>query len=194
MANKKNNAVSAQLNAAPEIPATVMSHINFLADKMIGTSNLAKCDRDDLVQEMCLAVVKAMSTYRKSESSPKGTRYLNRAADITADAIYRYRISRGLDTPAVSIEANMEAEENGEPFVELPAGDDADRQSFLFDIRVIVAGMPDDLGMICRLIMDGYNFSEIARMMNVSEATIRTRRLEQIRRIFIAHGIISSIF
>lgn len=194
MANKRNNAANATLKPVPEIPAAVRNHINFVADKMVGRSNLGKSDRDDIVQELSIAAISALARCRRTESNPCGTRYLNRAVDNTSIDIFRYRISRNLDEPALSVEENAEATENGTPLFDMPAGDDAEQNIRRMDVREAVSRMPEDLRLICALFMAGNTLRAISEITGTPEPTIRLGRFAVIREFFVANGIDSAFF
>ena len=187
MANRKNKSADERRSPVPGIPASVMNHINFVADKMIGTCDLHACDRDDLVQELSIIVLRAIDESRKTQDTPLAVRYLNTAVDHSATEIYRRRIIRGLDIPKKPLESCLNTRHE-------PIGDDAETNIRRRDVRDIVSTMPENLRTICDLIMRGYSFASIARALHVSPSSIRMRRIPQIRRFFVENGIKSEFF
>ena len=69
MANKKTYTASETLEPVPEFSKTVMNHIYYVADTMIGKANYVEDDRCDLIQELSLAAWQAMTTYRQNENA-----------------------------------------------------------------------------------------------------------------------------
>ena len=128
MANKKNSA-SETLKPVPEIPASVMDHIYYVADTMIGKSNLVEADRCDLIQEMSIAVCRAKTLLDANGKSATGSAYLNKAVDLTAKNIYRQRIRKHNDTPCLPIEDCLRDEEKEKSTVITPMIDDSDKKS-----------------------------------------------------------------
>ena len=189
MANKTKNSASETLKPVPEIPAPVMDHIYYVADTMIGKSNLVEADRCDIIQEMSIAVCRAMALLKPHEKNSTGSAYLNKAVDLTAKNIYRQRIRRHNDTPCLPIEDCVRDEEKGKSAVITPMVDDFDRKILYMDIRVVVANLPDDLRRICELIMDGYTFEQIGEILGIPDATLRIWRMKKIREFFVRNGI-----
>lgn len=187
MANRKNKSADERRSPVPGIPASVMNHINFVADKMIGTSNLHDCDRDDIAQELTIEVLRTIDESRKNQDTPLAVRYLNMVADHAATEIYRRRIIRGLDIPKKPLESCLNTKYE-------PIGDDAEIDIRRRDVRDIVSRMPERLRVVCELIMQGYSMSGAARALHVSFETIRIRRMRQIRRFFMENGINSDFF
>jgi len=187
MANKNSKSASVRNSSVPGIPASVMNHIGFLADRMIGRCNLHDSDRDDIVQEMTIAVLRTIEDFRKTQAAPLAVRYLNKVADNAATEIYRYRIQRGLDTPTQPLETCVDTSSE-------PIGDDAEANIRRRDVRDIVSKMPEDMRIICEMLMDGSSLTEIAAALHVSLSTIRMRRIPKIRRFFTANGIKSEFF
>ena len=188
MANKKNSA-SETLKPVPEIPASVMDHIYYVADTMIGKSNLVEADRCDLIQEMSIAVCRAKTLLDANGKSATGSAYLNKAVDLTAKNIYRQRIRKHNDTPCLPIEDCLRDEKKEKSAVITPMIDDSDKKILYMDIRVVVASLPDDLRRICELIMDGHTFEQIGEILGIPDATIRIWRMKKIREIFVRSGI-----
>ena len=187
MANKKTYTASQTLDPVPEFSNTVMNHIYFVADSMIGKANLTEDDRCDLIQDLSLAAWRAMSTYRETENTTLDT-YVCRAVDFASKNMYRnrIRIRRSGDIPMLSLDELLE---NGKNEALLPTVDDRDYIDLLIDVRDTVNSLPAPLKKICQLIMAGYNFKEIAKIMRTSEASIRLRRIPEIREHFVKNGI-----
>lgn len=189
MTDMKKYAASETLIPIPEIPTPVMNHIYFLANSMIGKSNLVEADRCDIIQELSLAVLKARPRCKKSEKYPKGTAFFNHVADNAATDIYRWRICRRIDVQSVPLDDCLSAEEKETRDVFVPATDDFEQRMLCYDVREVVAEMPDDLQAICELLMDGHPVNTISCILGIPEPTIRMRRIPQISSFFREHGI-----
>lgn len=184
MANKKTYTASETLEPVPEFSKTVMNHIYYVADTMIGKANYVEDDRCDLIQELSLAAWQAMSTYRQNENAAIDT-YVCRAIDIASKNLYRNRIRKNSDIPTVSFE-EFALDEKHEAL--LPVVDDRDKIDLAIDVRNVVDSLPADLKEICRLIMAGYSFQEIGKLTGTSKTTI-CRRIPEIRAYFVRNGI-----
>ncbi len=185
MANKRTYTASQTLEPVPEFSKTVMNHIYYVANSMIGKANYVEDDRCDIIQDLSLAAWRAMSTYRETENTTMDT-YVCRAVDITSKTMFRRRIRKGLDIPTISLDELM-LDERAEAL--LPQVDDRDVIDLRIDVCNIVDSMPAKLKKICLLLMDGYTFKEIAKITGMSEVSIRLRRLAEIREYFIQNGI-----
>ena len=96
MANKRTYTASQTLDPVPEFSNTVMNHIYYVADSMIGRANYVEDDRCDLIQELSLAAWQAMTTYRQNENASIDT-YVCRAIDIAPEEHGRsHRLFRGI--------------------------------------------------------------------------------------------------
>jgi len=189
MADRKQFTASETLIPVPEIPAAVMNHIYYVADSMIGKSNLVEADRCDLIQEMSIAVCRAMTMVKRDGKTTIGTSYLNRAVDLTSKLIYRRRIRNHYDMPFLPIENDSKGKDQDGESAVIPQIEDSDRKILHHDIRAIVATLSDELRIICELIMDGYTFEQIAEKIGISDSAIRLRRMKEIRDIFVRNGI-----
>lgn len=189
MANKKRTCdASKTLQLIPVIPVTVINHIHYVANNMIGKSNLVEADRADIIQEMTIAVWRAMELLKDKKKFATGNAYLCKAVDLTASQIYRRRIRHKHDTPWIPIE-ECHTDDDDKKTAIIPAIDDFDRQILHMDIRVIVNSFPDELRLICELLMQGYSFSKIAERLNLPESTVRIWRMKAIRQAFVRNGI-----
>ena len=184
MANKRTYTASQTLEPVPEFSNTVMKHIYFVADSMIGRANYVEDDRCDLIQELSLVAWRAMSNYRQNENATIDT-YVCRAVDLAAKDMFRTRIRKHLDVPAVSFEECALDEKHEST---LPAVDDREKIDLCIDVREIVDSMSAKHKKICQLLMDGYNIREISKITGMPETSIR-RRMDEIREIFVRNGI-----
>ena len=185
MAHKRTYTASQALEPVPEFSDTVMNHIYYVADSMIGKANYVEDDRCDLIQELSLAAWQAMSTYQRNENATIDT-YVCRAVDIASRNLFRNRNRKNRNISTISLE-ECAIEEKHEAL--LPAVDDREKIDLCIDVREVVDSMPADLKTICQLLMDGYNFLEIAKMTGTSDTIIRRRRLPEIREYFVRNGI-----
>ena len=185
MANKRTYTASQTLDPVPEFSKTVMNHIYYVADNMIGKSNLVEDDRCDIIQELSLAAWRALSTYRENDKAAIDT-YVCRAVDNAAKNIFRIRMRKHLDEPCLSLE---ELTSNEAREILLPVVDDRETIELRIDVRTVVESLPEELRVICQLIMDGYSFKEIAKITGVPEPTIRIWRMKEIRERFVQSGI-----
>ena len=189
MAIKRTYTASKTLDPVPEIPKRTMNHIYYVADSMIGKAGLVEADRCDLIQDLSLAAWHALSIHQDKDGKASLSTYLSKAVDLTAKCIYRDRIRKHYDIPFVSLDELLQEEECGRSSAIESAYDEAEKQDRCMDIRLTVESLPEDLRIICRLIMYGYTLKEISVYTGIPEATIRLIRLEQIRTFFIACGI-----
>ena len=185
MAHKRTYTASQTLEPVPEFSKTVMNHIYYVADNMIGKSNRVQDDRCDIIQELSLAAWRALSTYRENDKAAIDT-YVCRAVDNAAKNIFRIRMRKHLDEPCLSIE---ELTSNEAREILLPVVDDRETIELRIDVRTVVESLPEELSVICQLIMDGYSFKEIAKITGVPEPTIRIWRMKEIRERFVQSGI-----
>ena len=174
MAIKRTYTASKTLDPVPEIPKRTMNHIYYVADSMIGKAGLVEADRCDLIQELSLAAWHALSIHQDKDGKASLSTYLSR---------------KHYDIPFVSLDELLQEEECGRSSAIESAYDEAEKQDRCMDIRLTVESLPEDLRIICRLIMYGYTLKEISVYTGIPEATIRLIRLEQIRTFFIACGI-----
>lgn len=182
---KRNKAVvTSSLVPVPEIPSSVMNHIQYVAAQMIGKSNLHQCDYDDLVQDLSIAVIKAVDNFNSDLG--RMTTYLNLVVDRTSKNIYRKRISAGLDIPSVPI-SNSEDEDEWH-YAEC-VSDDLERNILCADVRTVVATLPQLHQQICLSLMDGYSIDKTARRLAMAASTLRDM-LPEIRAVFIRAEII----
>ena len=184
MANKRTYTASQTLEPVPEFSNTVMKRIYFVADSMIGRANYVEDDRCDLIQELSLVAWRAMSNYRQNENATIDT-YVCRAVDLAAKDMFRTRIRKRLDVPAVSFEECALDEKHEST---LPVVDDREKIDLCIDVREIVDNMSAKHKKICQLLMDGYNIREISKITGTPETSIR-RRMDEIREIFVQNGI-----
>ncbi len=184
MANKRTYTASQTLDPVPEFSNTVMNHIYYVADSMIGRANYVEDDRCDLIQELSLAAWQAMTTYRQNENASIDT-YVCRAIDIASKNLFRNRIRKNTDVPTVSFE-EFALDEKHEAL--LPIVDDRDKIDLAIDVRNVVDSLPADLKEICQLLMAGYSFREIGRLTRTPKTTV-CRRIPEIRAYFIRNGI-----
>ena len=189
MANKKTYTASETLVPIPEIPTTVMNHIYFMANSMIGKSNLVEADRCDIIQELSLAVLKARSRYKPSPERPKGTAFFDSVVDHAMIDMYRKRIRRGQDTPTIPLGDCLDEDEKRTTGSFTPSIDDFEQRMLCQDVREVVAAMSDNLRRICELLMDGHNTNSISHILGIPESTVRTLRIPEIRAIFRSHEI-----
>lgn len=185
MAHKRTYTASQTLEPVPEFSKTVMNHIYYVADNMIGKANLVEDDRCDIIQELSLAAWRALSTYRENDKAAVDT-YVCRAVDNAGKCIFRIRMRKHLDEPCLSLE-ELTSNEGHE--ILLPVVDDREAIELRIDVRTVVESLPEELKVICELIMDGYSFKEIAKITGVPEPTIRIWRMKEIRDRFVQSGI-----
>lgn len=167
----------------PEIPVPVWNHAVYVARNMVGTSALVPADLCDLVQEFCIAVIRVMPRIRHDERDPQATTYLSRIIDRQSMRIYRERIRSRIDSSHVQLADCVAKSEKDDHEVCAVLGVEDTPVWLHEEIGTIVNAMPQELRSVCLLFMDGLKAEEIARVLNVSPATIRTRRMPKIRRI-----------
>ena len=168
---EKQKVVSAI--AAP-IPEEVRKHIEATASAMIGHSNLTQADFQDICQEISLAVVKAAPCYKPS----MGT-YYTFAQTIIKRArcrIFRDRIYKKLDVPTMPLDMEVYSDEE----CELTLLDQYSYQAFeqkqkYEDLRTavndVVSSLPETPRQICILIMQGYCWNEILKILNITQSS-----------------------
>ena len=166
-----------------EIPVPVWNHAVYVARNMIGTSALVPADLCDLVQEFCIAVIRAMPRIRHDERDPQATTYLSRIIDRQSMRIYRERIRSRIDCSHVQVADCVAKSEKDDREACAVLGTEDTPVWLHEEIGAIVGAMPPELKSVCLLFMDGLNAEKIAKVLNVSPATIRTRRIPKIRKI-----------
>jgi hypothetical protein len=147
-----------------------MDHIYYVADTMIGKSNLVEADRLRPHSGNVHSRMRAKTLLDANGKSATGSAYLNKAVELTAKNIYRQRIRKHNDTPCLPIEDCLRDEEKEKSTVITPMIDDSDKKILYMDIRVVVASLPDDLRRICELIMDGHTFEQIGEILGIPDA------------------------
>ena len=187
MLNEKQQEARATLGTTDEINKSVMDHIHYVADRMIGTSGLVDADRQDLIQIFTMAVLKAKNKFRPDSKNPTGTAFFNRVIDCKANDIYRSRSARGLDRQSCLIE-DMERNvpDDGPAPDELLA--DSDREQLISDVHQVIATLPENLKRMCELYLAGMSFEAMSKILGVRAVTLRTRWLPKLRDIFRQEG------
>lgn len=187
MLNEKQQEARATLGTTDEINKSVMDHIHYVADRMIGTSGLVDADRQDLIQIFTMAVLKAKSNFRPDSKNPTGTAFFNRVIDCKANDIYRSRSARGLDRQSCLIE-DMERNvpDDGPAPDELLA--DSDREQLISDVHQVISTLPENLKRMCELYLTGMSFEAMSKILGVRAVTLRTRWLPKLRDIFRQEG------
>jgi RNA polymerase sigma factor (sigma-70 family) len=187
MLNEKQQEARATLGTTDEINKSVMDHIHYVTDRMIGTSGLVDADRQDLIQIFTMAVLKAKKNFRPDSKNPTGTAFFNRVIDCKANDIYRSRSARGLDRQSCLVE-DMERHvpEDGPAPDELLA--EADRGQLISDVHTVIDRLPENLKRMCQLHLEGMSFERMAPILGVRAVTLRTRWLPKLREIFRQEG------
>lgn len=191
MLNQKQILAKQSLGTVEEIPAAVMDHIYFKVDQMIGTSNLWDEDRKDLIQELTIAVWRRMQKAWQGYQKSIGTNLLNKVVDDKVNDIYRFRSSRGLNQPFVSIDESQENEEGDDELPMQFESDDLERMEQrrrCEDIRVVVASLDPKLRKMCELYMSNMSFEQMASVLGVEAVTLRTRWLPKVKQAFVKAG------
>ncbi|MGN0880090.1 MAG: RNA polymerase sigma factor [Oligosphaeraceae bacterium] len=171
------------ITCPPEIPTPVWNHAVFVARNMVGTSSIVPADLCDIVQEFCIAVIRALPRIKPDGRDPQGTSYLSCIIDRQSMRIYRQRIRSQVDKPCVRLADYVSRSERDDREACVVLGREEQQFWRREEIGVLVRSMPEELRAVCELLMDGLNTEDIARRLHVSPTTIRTRRMPRIRRI-----------
>ena len=183
MLTEKQLRENLTITRPPEVPAPVWNHAVYVARNMVGTSSIVPADICDIVQEFCIAVIRAIPKIKPDVRDPQGTTYLSRLIDRQSMRIYRQRIRSQADQPHVQIADYVSKSEKDDREACAVLGKEDPQTWRQEEISALVRAMPGDLKVVCELFMDGLNTEDIARKLNVSPATIRTRRMPRIKKI-----------
>ena len=166
-----------------------------LIGPLVSQGLIQKRDMDDTVQDLLLAAVRNADKY--NETSDAG--FLTFAHSVMQKAAFR--AVRKNNSPSAKIIANAV------PIEEICGQEDTDdppsytsanihlstdnapdssikRWETIVKVRLALAGLPEDLQEVCRLLMDACTIQEIACSLDISRKTVRYR-MEKIRENFV---------
>lgn len=166
-----------------------------LIGPLVSQGLIQKRDMDDTVQDLLLAAVRNADKY--NETSDAG--FLTFAHSVMQKAAFRAvrknnSPSAKIITNAVPIEEICGQEDTDEPpsytsaNIHLSTEDAPDssikRWETIVKVRLVLAGLPEDLQDVCKLLMDACTIQEIACSLDISRKTVRYR-MEKIREKFV---------
>jgi DNA-directed RNA polymerase specialized sigma24 family protein len=155
-----------------DIPAEAWRQIKFNANGMIGHYGFAPSDRQDLQQELALAVVIKSRRFNPTRSSPS-TFYSHVASRTTID----------LCRAASAGKRDWRRRRGGADPESFPAPEPEPALLDLrVDVRIAVAAMPDELRPVAHLLMR-YSKKEAARRSGLTPGQMRGRCLRIARHL-----------
>ena len=162
---------------------------------LVSQGLIQKRDMDDAVQDLLLLAIRAAETF-SDEGAADFVTYAHHVMQFGC-----YRVVRKNNSPsakmisnAVSIEEISEQEDTDDPpaytsaNIHLSTEDTPDssikRWETIVKVRLVLAGLPEDLQEVCKLLMEDRTIREIAGTLNVSRKTVRYR-MDKIREKFV---------
>ena len=150
----------------------IEKEIKMRTNDLINSGRFCFNDYDDIAQELRVEIFKSLVRYDKSKS--KISSYVQSVAKKKGVDLLRKRKAKRRDCEAeISIEEIYDKMEFGKV--------DNFSEFFLFkvndgrllsDVNLSISELPKNLRKICSLLMEDYNISEIAKILNKNRRTI----------------------
>jgi len=165
------------------------------AAQLIGKTNLVATDRDDLEQDLRIALMAQLPKFdpTKAHWNAFVTVVVNRQVARLLE--YRKRKKRGYTEHVVSLSAQVPGE-NGEPtelsrmirpeqqgfLVAMPLHDNQEAFEVEHDVSLVMSKLTDEQRDLCRHLMHR-SVTEAARILRIPRSTIQDR-VQEIRQVF----------